>query len=146
MLKNYNVGQEKIYEQEHTTEIYLASNNNYTDFCEMQCVKCPKQREPIYLDTGVFIKRYLLSISGVRHKISNPMFRVLCAFNENEGRVVSRQFLLAYAWGVDNKVANNVTVAISELRVLLRNKCNLEIITIHGKGYQMVNTSEEFFE
>jgi DNA-binding winged helix-turn-helix (wHTH) protein len=146
MLKNFNVGQENTYEQEHTTEIYRALNNNFKDFCEMQCVVCHKQRKPIYLDTGVFIKRYLLSISGVRHKISNPMFRVLCAFNENEGRVVSRQFLLAYAWGVDNKVANNVTVAISELRVLLRNKCNLEIITIHGKGYQMVNTSEEFFE
>jgi len=134
-----------MYEQEHTTEIYRASSTTFINVCEMQCVMCPKQREAIYLDTGVFIKRYLLSITGVKHRISNPMFRVLCAFNENKGRVVSREFLLAYAWGVNNKVANNVTVAISELRALLRNKCNLEIITIHGKGYQMVNTSGVFF-
>jgi DNA-binding winged helix-turn-helix (wHTH) protein len=106
---------------------------------------CPKQFKAIYIDADVFIERYLLSIKGMRYRISNPMFRVLCAFYEQKGRVVSRKFLLAYAWGVNNKVANNVTVAISELRALLRNKCNLEIITIHGKGYQMVNTSRDVF-
>jgi DNA-binding winged helix-turn-helix (wHTH) protein len=109
--------------------------------CHLQCVVCPKQLRPIYLDTDVFIERYLLSSAGTRHRISNPMFRVLCAFYEHKAEVVSRKFLLAYGWGVHNKVTNNVTVAISELRALLRNQCNLEIITVHGKGYQMVNKS-----
>ncbi|AGH44576.1 hypothetical protein C427_2467 [Paraglaciecola psychrophila 170] len=47
--------------------------------------------------------------------------------------------MLAYGWGISNKVNNNVTVAISELRSLLKNITDLEIITIHGKGYQLVN-------
>ncbi len=38
-----------------------------------------------------------------------------------------------------NKVNNNVTVAISELRALLKNITVLEIITIRGRGYQLVN-------
>jgi DNA-binding winged helix-turn-helix (wHTH) protein len=67
------------------------------------------------------------------------MFRVLCAFHEFVGEVVSREFLLAYGWGIKKKANNNVTVAISELRAMLKNTTHLEIITIRGKGYQLVN-------
>ncbi|WP_226991092.1 winged helix-turn-helix domain-containing protein [Paraglaciecola psychrophila] len=80
-----------------------------------------------------------MSVAGTTYRISDPMFRILCAFHKHEGRVVSRNFLLAYGWGISNKVNNNVTVAISELRSLLKNITDLEIITIHGKGYQLVN-------
>jgi DNA-binding winged helix-turn-helix (wHTH) protein len=73
------------------------------------------------------------------------MFRVLCAFHNYQGEILSRKFLLAYGWGISNKVNNNVTVAISELRALLKNITDIEIITIHGKGYQLVN-KKGFFE
>jgi DNA-binding winged helix-turn-helix (wHTH) protein len=109
------------------------------DLCSAQCVTCPKQFYAIYFDTNVFIKRYVLSVAETTYRISNPMFRILCAFHKHEGRVVSRKFLLAYGWGISNKVNNNVTVAIYELRGLLKNVTNLEIITIYGKGYQLVN-------
>jgi DNA-binding response OmpR family regulator len=116
-----------------------------TNVCDEHCVACPKQRHPIYIDKGVFIERHAVSVKGTKYRISNPMFRILCAFHEYEGEVVSRAFLLAYGWGRHNKVNNNVTVAISELRALLKNKSNLEIITIHGKGYQMFNKNKGRF-
>ncbi|WP_255409414.1 helix-turn-helix domain-containing protein [Glaciecola sp. 33A] len=100
---------------------------------------CPKQFHAIYFDTNVFVTRYVLSVAKTTYRISNPMFRVLCAFHENAGEVLSREFLLAYGWGTKNKVNNNVTVAISELRALLKNITVLEIITIRGRGYQLVN-------
>lgn len=113
--------------------------------CRAQCVTCPKQFYAIYFESDVFIKRNVLSVANTTYRISNPMFRVLCAFHEHEGKVVSRKFLLAYGWGVNNKVNNNLTVAISELRALLKNITDLEIITIHGKGYQMVNIKKGLF-
>jgi len=126
----------------------VANNyhNSVSALCSAQCVTCPKQFYAIYFDTNVFIKRYVLSVAETTYRISNPMFRVLCAFHEHEGEVISRKFLLAYGWGITNKVNNNVTVAISELRSLLKNITDLEIITIHGKGYQMVNIKKGFFE
>jgi DNA-binding winged helix-turn-helix (wHTH) protein len=74
------------------------------------------------------------------------MFRVLYAFHEHEGKVFSKKFLLAYGWGISNKVNNNVTVAISELRRLLKNITDLEIITVHGKGYQLINKRKSLSE
>ena len=105
-----------------------------------------KRFDAIYFDTNVFIKRYVLSVAETTYRISNPMFRVLCAFHEHEGKVVSKKFLLAYGWGISNKVNSNVTVAISELRGLLKNITDLEIITVHGKGYQLINKRKSFCE
>ncbi len=70
------------------------------------------------------------------------MFRVLCALHDNQGKVLSRDFLLFYGWGEKNTVKNNVTVAISELRGLLSNKSDLQILTIHGKGYGMSSVAK----
>ncbi len=105
-----------------------------------------KRFDAIYFDTNVFIKRYVLSVAETTYRISNPMFRVLCAFHEHEGKVVSKKFLLAYGWGISNKVNSNVTVAISELRGLLKNITDLEIITVHGKGYQLINKRKSLSE
>ena len=129
-MQGYKDEQGQVAKNYHTSASAL---------CTAQCVTCPKQFHAIYLDTNVFINRYVLSVAETTYRISNPMFRVLCAFHEHEGKVVSRKFLLAYGWGITNKVNNNVTVAISELRSLLKNRTDLEIITVHGMGYQMVN-------
>jgi DNA-binding winged helix-turn-helix (wHTH) protein len=105
-----------------------------------------KRFDAIYFDTNVFIKRYVLSVAETTYRISKPMFRVLCSFHEHEGKVVSKKFLLAYGWGISNKVNSNVTLAISELRGLLKNIIDLEIITVHGKGYQLINKRRSFCE
>jgi DNA-binding response OmpR family regulator len=132
---NRLVGPQKSVQRRETGNCQIPSLR----LCTAQCVTCPKQFHAIYFDTNVFVTRYVLSVAETTHRISNPMFRVLCALNEYVGEVVSREFLLAYGWGIKNKVNNNVTVAISELRTLLKNITDLEIITIHGKGYQLVN-------
>ena len=124
----------------------VESQKSVQGLCRAQCVTCPKQFHAIYFDTNVFVTRYVLSVAKTTYRISNPMFRVLCAFHEHEGKVVSSKFLLAYGWGISNKVNNNVTVAISELRGLLKNITDLEIITVHGKGYQLINKKKSFCE
>jgi hypothetical protein len=140
MAESKKCGKDQLIDIHQTTRIVA------TNVCDAHCVLCPKQRHPIYIDKGVFIERHAVSIKGTKYRISNPMFRILCAFHEYEEEVVSRAFLLAYGWGIDNKVNNNVTVAISELRALLKNKSNLEIITIHGRGYQLFNKNKGRFE
>ena len=136
--------QMKIKRRQHeiTTKIYLVNDNPSMCLCNAQCVFCPKQHKAIYIDENVYIERYAMYIEGIRYRVSPPMFRVLCAFDTYQGKVLSRAFLLAYGWGLENKVSNNVTVAISELRVLLKKQSNLEIITVHGKGYQLINKSK----
>jgi DNA-binding winged helix-turn-helix (wHTH) protein len=96
------------------------------------------------IGADVYIKPNIAIIRGSQYRISNPMFRLLCAFNEYQEEVLSRAFLLSYGWGKHVTVENNVTVAISELRTLLSNKSDLAIITIRGKGYQMVHTKEDY--
>jgi DNA-binding winged helix-turn-helix (wHTH) protein len=137
--------QDEAHKNDHgqVTKNYQTSASN---LCSAQCVTCPKRFDVIYFDTNVFIKRYVLSVAETTYRISNPMFRVLCAFHEHEGKVVSKKFLLAYGWGTSNKVNSNVTVAISELRRLLKNITDLEIITVHGKGYQLINKRKSLSE
>jgi DNA-binding winged helix-turn-helix (wHTH) protein len=67
------------------------------------------------------------------------MFRILCTLNENKGTILSRDFLLAYGWGAGNLTKNNVTVAISELRVLLARSSDVKIITAQRQGYLMIS-------
>lgn len=138
-------GHQKAIEAIDIGQILKNCKTSELALCTSQCVVCPKQSHEIYFDTNVFIKRYVLSVAKTKYRISNPMFRVLCAFHNYQGEILSRKFLLAYGWGISNKVNNNVTVAISELRALLKNITDIEIITIHGKGYQLVN-KKGFFE
>ncbi|GAB54323.1 hypothetical protein GPUN_0169 [Glaciecola punicea ACAM 611] len=63
---------------------------------------------------------------------------MLCAFHRYKGEVLSRDFLVEYVWGAQNKVLNNVNVTISQLRGLLRHS-EIEILTIHGQGYLMLS-------
>jgi DNA-binding winged helix-turn-helix (wHTH) protein len=142
MFNSGPVAESKKYSKNQVIKLHQTTRTVAANVCDVHCVLYPKQRHPIYVDKGVFIERHALSVRGTKYRISNPMFRILCAFHEHEEEVVSRAFLLAYGWGRYNKVNNNVTVAISELRALLKNKSNLEIITIHGRGYQMFNKNK----
>ena len=146
MFNSGPMAESKKYSKNQVIELHQTDQLVAENVCSLHCVVCPKQRHPIYIDTNVFIERHAISISGIAYRISNPTFRILCAFHEYEEEVVSRAFLLAYGWGRHSKVNNNVTVAISELRALLKNKSDLEIITIHGRGYQMFNKNKGRFE
>jgi DNA-binding winged helix-turn-helix (wHTH) protein len=141
MLKNSKINE---YYQKKFKKINPSPDSTTMNSCPDSSDLYANNRQVIYIDEDVFVGKYYLSIAGVRYKISNAMCRVLCAINEYKGEVVSRKFLLAIGWGVGNKGNNNVTVAISELRALLKHGSNLEIITVHGKGYKMINENKDF--
>jgi hypothetical protein len=117
MLKNSETNK---YYQKKFKKIHLAPDSSTTNSCPDGCNLYATYRHAIYIDKDVFVERYYLSIAGVRYKISNAICRVICALNEYKGEVLSRDFLLAIGWDSDNKGNNNVTVAISELRALLK--------------------------
>ncbi len=122
-----------------------ANNTNITsklNHCSAYCVICPKTKTLTHISADVYIRPNRMVVAGYQHRISNPMFRILCAFHEYQGEVLSRAFLLSYGWGLSNLVKNNVTVAISEIRYLLSNKSDLRIVTIHGVGYRMISMNE----
>jgi hypothetical protein len=147
MFSSGRTAESKKESKNQVIEPHQAGERNIAkNCCSAYCILCPKQLHPIYIDTDVFIERYVISIRGSKYRISNPTFRILCAFNEHKGETLSRAFLLAYGWGLNNNVKNNVTVAISELRALLKNKSNLEIVTIHGRGYQLFNKNNGIFK
>jgi DNA-binding response OmpR family regulator len=110
--------------------------------CTGHCIVCQKTKKVLQIGVDVYIEPNRMVVAGIQHRISNPMFRVLCAFHENPGVVLSRAFLLSYGWGVSYVIKNNVAVAISELRALLTAKSDLRIITIHGRGYQMLSMDQ----
>jgi DNA-binding winged helix-turn-helix (wHTH) protein len=141
MLKNTKTNK---YYQKQFKKINLSPDLSIMNSCPDGSDLYANHRQAIYIDKDVFVEKYYLSIAGARYKISNPMCKVLCAINEYKGKVVSREFLLASGWGLGNKGNNNVTVAISELRALLKQGSNLEIITVHGKGYKMINENKDF--
>ncbi len=107
--------------------------------CTDHCVVCPKARVTIHIGVDVYIEPNRLVINEQQFRISNPMFRILCTLNENKGTILNRDFLLAYGWGAGNLTKNNVTVAISELRVLLARSSDVKIITAQRKGYLMIS-------
>jgi len=123
--------------------IEIQKSTSRFNYCTGYCVVCPKTRMVIHIGVNVYIEPNRMVVKNKQYRISNPMFRILCAFHEHQEEVLSRDFLLAYGWGEGNTTKNSVTVAISELRGLLSSKSGLEIATIHGKGYRMFKTSED---
>jgi DNA-binding response OmpR family regulator len=119
------------------------NSTSKVDYCTGHCVVCPKTKTVMQIGVDVYIEPNRMVIRDKQYRISNPMFRILCAFHEHQEEVLSRDFLLAYAWGENNTVNNSVTVAISELRGLLSSKSGLEIATVQGKGYRMFKTYQD---
>jgi diguanylate cyclase (GGDEF)-like protein len=114
------------------------TDSNVDDYCST----CITNGQAVYLSIDIFIERNTISISDKKHRISEPIFRLLCVFNYYENMPVSRECLLSCGWGTNNKTQNNVTVAVSDLRVLLRGTA-LQIVTIRGQGYQMRSSEEK---
>jgi DNA-binding winged helix-turn-helix (wHTH) protein len=117
---------------------HIGSLAKEQQLCTNHSVVCPKARVTIHIGVGVYTEPNRLVINEQQFRISNPMFRILCTLNENKGTILSRDFLLAYGWGASNLTKNNVTVAISELRVLLSRSSDVKIITVQRQGYLMI--------
>jgi len=83
-----------------------------------------------------------VTVKGTPIKLPTASYRILCALLSANGSILSREKLLEYAWGNSEKaVPNNVNVAISELRLILKGS-DIEIITERKIGYFLVLKKE----
>jgi DNA-binding response OmpR family regulator len=109
--------------------------------CRTFCNICKLAEREIYLTVNCYIKNRFLFVSGQSKRMSGAAFRMLCAFHQNEGKTLTKEFLLEYVWRDNSKVLNNVNVIVSEIRTILDER-ELEIITIRGSGYQLINKTK----
>ena len=57
----------------------------------------------------------------------------------NQNEVIDRQATLRAIWGDDNYFnGRSMDVYIAKLRKLLKEDASIEIMNIHGKGFQLV--------
>ncbi len=85
-------------------------------------------------DLGVVIR------NGQRYHLAPKAMEVLLFLSSSNGEVVSREQILAFAWGDTNASKANVTHVISEIRHVLddHKECPTYIQTIPRKGYRML--------
>ena len=66
----------------------------------------------------------------------NQLLHLLC---KNQNEVLDRQATLRAVWGDDNYFnGRSMDVYIAKLRKLLKEDENIEIMNVHGKGFQML--------
>jgi hypothetical protein len=111
---------------------------NLPQVCGASCFECPLNLNEITLSKDVIMTRKNIKVGAHNSSINESKYRMLCAFKHYKNKILSRQFLLEYTWGLDCHITNNVNVMVSTLRSLL-NKSELEIVTIRKQGYLMTD-------
>jgi two-component system, OmpR family, response regulator len=84
---------------------------------------------------------HLLTFKGKNQKLTtkeSDLLRLLCI---HKNTILSRDVALKEVWHSDNYFASrSMDVYISRLRSYLKKGHNIEIVTIHGKGFKLVVT------
>lgn len=85
-------------------------------------------------DLGIVIR------NGQRYHLAPKAMEVLLYLSSTNGVIVSREQILAFAWGDNYAAKTNVTHVISEIRHVLddHKECPTYIQTIPRKGYRML--------
>ena len=85
-------------------------------------------------DLGIVIR------NGQRYHLAPKAMGVLLFLSSTNGEIVSREQILAFAWGDNHAAKTNVTHVISEIRHVLddHKECPTYIQTIPRKGYRML--------
>ena len=115
-----------------------------TEFiCREFCAVCPLfSGGSRKINKNIEMNYPWVTVKGTPIKLPTASYRILCALLAANGSILSREKLLEYAWGDSKKaVANNVNVAISELRLILKGS-GIEIITERKAGYFLVIKKE----
>lgn len=99
----------------------------------------PKQRKLIA--SGLVLNRETRSVSreGATIELRKKEFAVLECLMENVGTIVSRGFIIRYAWnGDEDPWTNTVDVHIKYLRDKIDKPFKTQLIeTVHGMGYRL---------
>jgi DNA-binding winged helix-turn-helix (wHTH) protein len=99
-----------------------SNKNNYQFRCVEHCFKCKRYASgEVRLSQRIFFARGFLNKDSTKVKLSYPVSRLLCLLHKNQNKYVSTQEIFKYVWGDELRVANNVNVSITELRVALSN-------------------------
>ncbi|HBJ76590.1 MAG TPA: DNA-binding response regulator [Porphyromonadaceae bacterium] len=87
-------------------------------------------------------RKQILSLDGKVSKLTAREFALLLLFVSSEEMVLDRSMALKKIWGEDN-ISNTRTmdVYIAKLRKILQQDPSIELISIHGRGYQIVVNS-----
>lgn len=94
-----------------------------------------------FADYGLDVKGQVLRRSGKQIELSQKEFLMLKLFLENEGKVLSRQEILAKVWGFDyygtDRTVDNF---INKLRQKVEDDINnpRHILTMRGSGYKFL--------
>ena len=91
------------------------------------------------LDCG----RQILLIDGQEEKLSQKESELLKLLVIHKNKVLSREVALKLIWGENDYFkGRSMDVFIARLRKLIKSDSNIEIITIHGKGFQLNDHTE----
>ncbi len=85
------------------------------------------------------INNYLVWPSGMRQHLTNKEASLLKAFCEGKGNVMTRDNLANLVWGEESYfVARTMDVYIAKLRKLFAEDSRIQIINLHGVGFQFI--------
>jgi two-component system, OmpR family, response regulator len=88
--------------------------------------------------------RYELDGKEIQEKLSPKEAQLLRVFCINKNEVLSRSEALITIWGEDNYfTARSMDVFITKLRKYLRHDPNIELVNIHGNGFQLLVKEDE---
>lgn len=88
--------------------------------------------------------RYELDGKEIQEKLSPKEAQLLRVFCLNKNEVLSRSEALITIWGEDNYfTARSMDVFITKLRKYLRHDPNIELVNIHGNGFQLLVKEDE---
>ncbi|MEK7255151.1 MAG: winged helix-turn-helix domain-containing protein, partial [Bacteroidota bacterium] len=78
-----------------------------------------------------------------KYKLSPKEAQLLKLFAQNINDVLTRNEALTKIWNEDNYfTARSMDVFVTKLRKYLKHDENLEIVNIHGNGFQLLNKAE----
>jgi DNA-binding response OmpR family regulator len=85
------------------------------------------------------INNYLIWPSGMRQHLTNKEASLLKAFCEGNGKVMTRENLANLVWGEESYfVSRTMDVYIAKLRKFFSEDSRIQIINLHGVGFQFV--------
>jgi len=85
-------------------------------------------------------KQRVLSINGSKQKLTSKESELLKLLFINKNAILSRKLALNTIWRDDNYFnSRSMDVYITKLRKYLKAEPDLEILTVHGEGFKLVN-------
>jgi two-component system, OmpR family, response regulator VicR len=102
----------------------------------------PREEENNSFHIGNFVFNFndqVLSASGEEMKLTTKEAHLLKLLCQNKNKTLNRSAALKIIWGDDSYFnARSMDVYITKLRKYLKNDDHLNILTVHGEGFKLV--------